>query len=312
MALKEYLYLDTKYLNSSLAQLGEGLMTSQHSSNTKTDESSDLAGTNISGGVGNFLKLGFDLHKSATESASNRLSESTQEVIDSVLDDHAIQILQDHLADEIVQNQQNAKDGDFVKISSRFKIYDFNFLSNLLAPDNLDLIKKQDESEKEIRSLKANIERFKQAKKSAGNNQKEYSQKIGQLTSQLNTLIAKQDNSGWDNFALVKDVATFFNEIFPDSIIIKMDNALIYCDRTFFRENAAQLSMLATSTRQMTIFGSVMSVTKKRDNSEPFREFEANELNKLPALLSTIMLSNFEMLDDDITLLVRPLAISLD
>lgn len=309
MALKEYLYLDTKYLNSSLAQLGEGLMTSQHSGSETLEENGGGETNEVNGGVSNFLHLGITLEKKATSEADHKIGNSTQEVIDSVLDDYAVQILQKHLKNEIITDMAFANEGDFIKFTSPFRIYDFTFLSSVLAPDNMQLIRNQGEPEKEIQQLQQQIKSInnlkgKQKTAAAGEKYK--------LQQQLNKLKSEQDTTGWDNIKTVSDIAKFFNQTFPDSIIIKMNHCLLYCDRNFFRENSTQLSMLVTSKRDMTVFGSVMSVTKSRNNDEPFNKFEANELNVIPALMSTIMLSNFGMLDKDKTLLIRPIAISFD
>lgn len=313
MSLKEYLYLDSKYLNSSLAQLNEGLPTSQHSGVTDTENDGETNSNSVNGGVTNLLNLGFTLQKKASTESEHKISNSTQEVIDSVLDDYAVQILQGHLNDKTLNTPLEANEGDFVNFSSEFKIYDFKFLSTISSQKNMELIRQQDDSVKAITGLQNQITNLKEKRKNVSKGKRSpYDAKIQKLIDQKNILDESYDNSGWENISMISDVATFFNNAFPNSVIIKMKNSLLYCNRDFFRENAAQLSMLATSTRNLTVFGTVMSVTQNRDNSEPFDDFDVDQLNIIPSLFSTVMLSNFGMLDNDKTILIRPIAVSFD
>lgn len=309
MSVREYLYLDKGYLNSLLAQLGGGLMISNHQKTGSTENNEENKSIEKNGGVGNFLKLGVDLHKSASSGSKSGISNSTEEVIDSVLDDHAVQILQQHLEESTMLDPLDANEGDFINLSSSFKLYDFKFLSNVLSPDNMNILRRQDPTYKQIQSLKKTNEELSKVRNVPKNSINKEKLKNKEL---INELSKSENNSSWEIYETMYDVATFFNNSFPEIILIKADNSLIYCNRDFFRENSAQLSMLANSERKINIFGSVMSITKKRDENEEFEELPSDSLNIVPSILSTIMLSEFDMLDVDKTILIRPISVSFN
>jgi hypothetical protein len=310
--MKEYIYLDTRFLNSTLAQLGNGLMMGSRVSTQKGSTRSEAEETEQSKGINGFLKIGVNLHKTASDSSSFQVSSSTERVIDSVLDDQAVQVLQSHLREtESLRNTAvGSAEGNFIDVSSEFRLYDFAFLSTILEHDNLDLIRNQDDLHRELKTNTNRLENFRKMNSKTPETVMA-TERLQKRNDKLRGRLAN-DEQGWENFDIMHDAAQFFNSVFPNSILIKMDHALVYCNRDFFRENAAQLSILAESNRKLTILGSVNAITKKRGENEEFRQFDSNEMNVVPGMLSRILLSNFGMLDEDMTALVRPIAISFE
>ena len=181
--MKEFIYLDTDYLTSALAQLNNGkiLTYSNEGATTSTDESKKTSSnqntSKVNFGLPKVIGVNFGNDKTSEDSSAFIDIKSAKEIITKTFDDNAFDILLEYIQKSDEVSDSNYKDGDFVVLNNEYKLIDFDFLLTLLGDDFIELyinsaisnnkIEKSKENnfrsaqKKYYKELRKNLERFK-------------------------------------------------------------------------------------------------------------------------------------------------------
>lgn len=118
--------------------------------------------------------------------------------------------------------------------------------------------------------------------------------------------------SAKEGFSSIAQFGNLLNSLFPDSILIKTNNALSIAEKSNFRMNTAQLKSLVLSKRKITIIGKIESlITEESLNLDAI----TNNLETNPALFTSLMptfsftiLNTLNLIKKD-DRLIKPIAI---
>ncbi|WEV40311.1 hypothetical protein [Lactobacillus sp. ESL0681] len=154
-SIKEYVYIDETEMNSVLAQLKDGIPKVIRKVNQTTSEASstDSEGTSKSSGIqGGIPKLAEGKLDSVNQNSHQETignSDMSQNAIDTVYSDHAIDIIEKELEhDQLMHTHAKQIDGTFVKLKQEFSITDFGLMRDFTDNDSLEkLITDEDNKE---------------------------------------------------------------------------------------------------------------------------------------------------------------------
>lgn len=304
--MKDYIYLDSDLLNSTLAQFGEGLV-SGFSNGSQTDTTSEQrTEKSMSKGIEGILSVGARFVHDTVKSSGQNLTKGQSETIDYVLNDYAVDMLIEQMANQKNYSTcaQSASEGDFLNYETNFKIYDFDLIKKVTHSKNLEIFKPEltDKDNQSIKEARKNIALIRKNKNLTPSQKDE----IKRTEEEIDALL--KGGANFENFEVINKTATFADEIFQGSIVLKGLSNLCICNRNLFRLDQAQLSFLSESKRDIHILGVVIAIKEKTHADGGFQEMESNELNKVPEMFHDIFLSNFGMLFDG-DRIVKPIAI---
>ena len=153
-SIREYIYIDETEMNSILAQLKDGIPKVIRKLNqttleaSKTDSEGNKRTSGIQGGIPKLAEGKIDSENQNTHQETIGNSDMSQNAIDTVYSDHAIDIIEKELEyEQLMHTHTKQSDGTFVKLKQEFSITDFGLMKNFANNDSLD--KLIDESDKE-------------------------------------------------------------------------------------------------------------------------------------------------------------------
>lgn len=153
-SIREYVYIDETEMNSILAQLKDGIPKVIRKLNqttleaSKTDSEGNKRTSGIQGGIPKLAEGKIDSENQNTHQETIGNSDMSQNAIDTVYSDHAIDIIEKELEyEQLMHTHTKQSDGTFVKLKQEFSITDFGLMKNFANNDSLD--KLIDESDKE-------------------------------------------------------------------------------------------------------------------------------------------------------------------
>lgn len=153
-SIREYVYIDETEMNSILAQLKDGIPKVIRKLNqttleaSKTDSEGNKRTSGIQGGIPKLAEGKIDSENQNTHQETIGNSDMSQNAIDTVYSDHAIDIIEKELDyEQLMHTHTKQSDGTFVKLKQEFSITDFGLMKNFANNDSLD--KLIDESDKE-------------------------------------------------------------------------------------------------------------------------------------------------------------------
>ena len=153
-SIREYVYIDETEMNSILAQLKDGITKVIRKLNqttleaSKTDSEGNKRTSGIQGGIPKLAEGKIDSENQNTHQETIGNSDMSQNAIDTVYSDHAIDIIEKELEyEQLMHTHTKQSDGTFVKLKQEFSITDFGLMKNFANNDSLD--KLIDESDKE-------------------------------------------------------------------------------------------------------------------------------------------------------------------
>lgn len=285
--MKQFIYLDDVVLNSLLAQIDEGLLTSfgiTNTTGTQTNQNDNHTGTasfGISGTKGGLT------HSTGT-AASQR--EDNSEIQTMILNDYAVDLLINKLRLSAATTVNHATDGEIVVQEASFTRVDFSELDNLFSNPAL----------KTMMSIEDNINLgdttgMKQsqiiaAKKRA---QKEQNETIKNISSLLSLGAAAFSNS-----------ALFASEDKTTLAIGKSEKN---------RLSNAQMQMINGSTIPLKILG-IKRATFDASAANLFDDFSEQNMDiffRLPEMFQALFFSSLNIVNDGAAL-VEPIAIFFD
>ncbi|MBL1056994.1 hypothetical protein JEM51_11370 [Ligilactobacillus agilis] len=130
--IKEIIYTDEIQLNSLLAQLDEGLMTALELTNQALSGKGKTATTSgdlgINGGIG---ILNGNSSLSGTKSLSETEHNMSQQVVKTIYNDYAINVLEERLGTKL-KRLSVALEGNLVKYTAPFKLFNPQAMENMM------------------------------------------------------------------------------------------------------------------------------------------------------------------------------------
>lgn len=292
--MKEYIYLDTDLLNSTLAQVDEGLISGFSESNESGENSYKGSNETTSKGMEGILQVGARYVKEMSNESSVELTQSQSKALDYVLNDYAVDLLLERITgyDNFSSEISDAEEGYIVNFSGPFYLYDFQMIERITKPENINLLFEENDN-KDIEKIKKQLPLLRKQQKNNPKAKKE----LRALEAQIKEVETKQNNSR-NTFDILHKASVFADNILGGSIFIKSNQSLSLCKRDCFRLSQGQLAMLTETNRKINVLAIVSSIKERTHKDGKFDELKTHELNKIPSMFSDLFLSNFNMINE--------------
>lgn len=268
--IKEYIYLDNVEINSLLAQFEDGIpQVIQSIKQNGLSNSEMLSKGNTEKGKLSIPTVASGEYTHSSQSQTGETySSMSQEAISTVYNDYAVDIVTNELE----------KNG-LLKLTVKPEEGSY-----IQVASNFELVYPA--------SMGSNIDgsAFKEMMKWSDN------QNDADLTDFDNT------------FKLLGAFSKILNDIFPNSIILKINHALVIANSDNLRMTNAQLRMLSFSKRKITILGKIESEIDEVDLDEVFKSFEPQMIPEFFSRMGLLAISTVSDISKN-DRLIKPLAI---
>ncbi|MBT0931690.1 hypothetical protein KJR27_03565 [Streptococcus infantarius subsp. infantarius] len=294
--MKEIIYLDTKLVNSIIAQNDQGLVLKRAfdkgETNSNSEETTQAISLNTSGGVTVGANFNVNRGESNTDKQSLVYSETNKELIEVATHDYALDILLEILKDEIVNDC--ADDGQFIQQNDRVTFYDFKKLYESMDTEKLKLL---------MPNIFQPIEKIeKELSKISKSNKIKFEDKITELQKQL-------DNSLPEIFKKLNTFSDYMVGLYDGAILAKINNTLSICDPENIRLKPSLLSIMNSSNRKATILGIVVAKESGNSSIDNLQTDSANEvISNVANSFMEIVITSFDIASKG-DYYVRPIAI---
>lgn len=291
--MKDYIYVDTDLATSYFAQMNQGAITktlfNNENSELHTTNGGEQSKKHTKAGVTTGVTIAHDHEKTEIDTFSKAILKNNTETVENVLHDYLIDILLNSISSKSIDE---AADGDFIVHKGKVKIYDFETSKETVTTEFMKTIHSlSDNSKEELDELNRLESKSRRVKISVSEEQK-----IAKIKSDL----------GLSGIELAEGSFKMLDKLFPDTILIKVGNTVSLCDKTKFRLLRNHLSPLNSSTREITVFGRILSKVSQDDTEIPTNSLEI--LSKASTFFPEVVTSNFEIKKDG-DYNVRPIAI---
>ena len=290
--MKEIIYLDTKLVNSLLAQIDTRLLTkiiketskSNSTSNSKTKTSTFSARVKAA-----FHILGGSISKSKAEAES--FTQATlvgnKDLEEAVMDDYSLEVLLKNLQEKKLI-KEGYEDGDIIAKNGKLSSYNFEILSKLL--DFKDLTEFRMEYDEYAENLKK--------LKNKETNSNEYKDQIKKL-----------DNSRVGRIQGMQKRSAYAEAMFKNTTIIKINDYISLCDNEYLRLSYPQLFFNEFSNKEFYVLG--INISKNFINNpsiESLKDSPEKAFQQMPAIFCQVLLvQNYIQTKGDY--IIRPIAI---
>lgn len=294
--LKEIIYLDTKLVNSIIAQNDQGLVLKRAfdkgETNSNSEETTQATSLNTSGGVTVGANFNVNRGESNTDKQSLVYSETNKELIEVATHDYALDILLEILKDEIVNGC--ADDGQFIQQNDRVTFYDFKKLYESMDTEKLKLL---------MPDIFQSIEKIeKELSKISKSNKIKLEDKKTELQKQL-------DNSLPEIFKKLNTFSDYMVGLYDRAILAKINNTLSICEPENIRLKPSLLSIMNLSNRKATILGIVVAKESGNSSIDNLQTDSANEvISNVANSFMEIVITSFNIASKG-DYYVRPIAI---
>ncbi len=294
--LKEIIYLDTKLVNSIIAQNDQGLVLKRAfdkgETNSNSEETTQATSLNTSGGVTVGANFNVNRGESNTDKQSLVYSETNKELIEVATHDYALDILLEILKDEIVNDC--ADDGQFIQQNDRVTFYDFKKLYESMDTEKLKLL---------MPDIFQPIEKIeKELSKISKSNKIKFEDKITELQKQL-------DNSLPEIFKKLNTFSDYMVGLYDGAILAKINNTLSICEPENIRLKPSLLSIMNLSNRKATILGIVVAKESGNSSIDNLQTDSANKvISNVASSFMEIVITSFNIASKG-DYYVRPIAI---
>ncbi|MBT0902852.1 hypothetical protein KJR28_00610 [Streptococcus lutetiensis] len=294
--MKEIIYLDTKLVNSIIAQNDQGLVLKRAfdkgETNSNSEETTQATSLNTSGGVTVGANFNVNRGESNTDKQSLVYSETNKELIEVATHDYALDILLEILKDEIVNDC--ADDGQFIQQNDRVTFYDFKKLYESMDTEKLKLL---------MPDIFQSIEKIeKELSKISKSNKIKFEDKITELQKQL-------DNSLPKIFKKLNTFSDYMVGLYDGAILAKINNTLSICEPENIRLKPSLLSIMNLSNRKATILGIVVAKESGNSSIDNLQTDSANEvISNVANSFMEIVITSFDIASKG-DYYVRPIAI---
>lgn len=293
--MKEIIYLDTKLVNSLLAQQNSGLITKlvneDGESDSRTEGSTEQTTTSSDVGLSALLKAAGSYSNTNVDSYNFVFSKSNKNLVETALDDYSLDLLITGLEAKNLIKHSDYQDGDLISVSGELTVFNFEQLS-----ETSDL--------EEISFLLPGYDEFKSLKSEYGKikGRDKYLPRAKEIQQALST-------NGWDVFEMIKHMSVYLKKLLPETNLIKISNTFSILPLEFLRVQSVQLSFMQLGKRKIKMLGICSSTFDEQVPSDFSHMEDSNLMLKYaPTTILNIILGSFGMIDKD-DHLVRPIAI---
>lgn len=295
--MKEIIYLDTKLVNSLLAQIDQGLILKQiaeeNNSQGTHEETSNQESYSAGGRLGVPLLSG---NVSNTEITADKTalvySSGNRELVETAIDDFSLDLLLDKIKPDI-KTIENVTEGEIVKEIDDLTIYDFSMLKNTMDIDSLeiflpDIVEDYRKAEKEL-------------KKISQANKEKHASKIAEIKSML-------ENSFIFNVSRINKMSQYVESLLSDCSILKIGTSLCICEEQNTRIPKSSLALLNASKRKATILGIAAAEIETDLEFLNFGGSPSRILSHGPSMFINMVTNSFDITKEG-DRFVRPIAI---
>ncbi len=293
--MKEIIYLDTKLVNSLLAQQNSGLITKlvneDGESDAKTEGSTEQTTISSDVGLSALLKATGSYSNTNVDSYNFVFSKSNKNLVETALDDYSLDLLITGLEAKNLIKHGDYQDGDLISVSGESTVFNFEQLA-----ETSDL--------EEISSLLPEYDEFKALKSEYGKikGKEKHLRRAKEIHESLST-------NGWNIFETIKHMSVYLKKLLPETNLIKISNTFSILPLEFLRVQSVQLSFMQFGKRKIKMLGICSSTFDEQIPSDFSHMEDSNLMLKYaPTTILNIILGSFGMIDKD-DHLVRPIAI---
>ena len=291
--MKEIIYLDTKLVNSLLAQQNSGLITKlvneDGESDSRTEGSTEQTTTSSDVGLSALLKAAGSYSNTNVDSYNFVFSKSNKNLVETALDDYSLDLLITGLEAKNLIKHSDYQDGDLISVSGELTVFNFEQLS-----ETSDL--------EEISFLLPGYDEFKSLKSGKIKGRDKYLPRAKEIQQALST-------NGWDVFEMIKHMSVYLKKLLPETNLIKISNTFSILPLEFLRVQSVQLSFMQLGKRKIKMLGICSSTFDEQVPSDFSHMEDSNLMLKYaPTTILNIILGSFGMIDKA-DHLVRPIAI---
>lgn len=277
--MKEFIYLDTNYLTSALAQINEGNIISFTGESTDTSQTSNTSSDNKESksefGINTPLKVNFGGNNSTYEENSLLDISSAKEIITKTFDDYAYNILLNHIKSTNKLKINDCSDGDFALIKGKYELIDLNFIDTLLGDDFIDMYVQGDLAKEKFDTSQ--------------NNYKNAQNKLEKTRKAFYSDIRKKMNT--------------FQKVMPSDTLLIINNVIAPINSKFLRGNYKDISF---KYDDINVLVRITRTYKKQQYSNAKILLNAID-HMMPSLLQ---LFNIDL--NDSSLIATPIAIYIE
>lgn len=293
--MKEIIYLDTKLVNSFLAQQNSGLITKlvneDGESDTRTEGSAEQITSSSDVGLSALLKAEGSYSKTNVDNYNFVFSKSNKNLVETALDDYSLDLLITGLEAEGLIKHSDYQDGDLISTSGELTAFNFEQLANTNDLEEIGfLIPGYDE----FKSLQSELKKI--------NGKEKHLVRAKQIQETLSS-------NGWNTFEMIKHISSYLTKLLPESNLIKINNTLSILPLEFLRVQSVQLSFMQLGKRKIKMLGICSSTFDEQTPSEFSHMGDSGlTLKYAPTTFLNIMLGSFKMIAEG-DHLVRPIAV---
>ena len=293
--MKEIIYLDTKLVNSLLAQQNSGLITKlvneDAESDARTEGSTEQVTTSSDVGVAALLKAAGSYSKTNVDNYNFVFSKSNKNLVETALDDYSLDLLITGLEAKELIKHSDYQDGDLISVSGELTVFNFEQLANTSDLEEIEFFLPGYD---EFKSLQSELRKIKSKDK--------HLPRTKQIQKELS-------RNGWNNFETMKHMSSYLTKLLPETNLIKISNTFSILPLEFLRVQSVQLSFLQLGKRKIKMLG-ICSSTFDEQIPSDFSHMKDSSLmlKYAPTTILNIMLGSFGMVNKD-DHLVRPIAI---
>ena len=293
--MKEIIYLDTKLVNSLLAQQNSGLITKlvneDAESDARTEGSTEQVTTSSDVGVAALLKAAGSYSKTNVDNYNFVFSKSNKNLVETALDDYSLDLLITGLEAKELIKHSDYQDGDLISVSGELTVFNFEQLANTSDLEEIEFFLPGYD---EFKSLQSELRKIKGKDK--------HLPRTKQIQKELS-------RNGWNNFETMKHMSSYLTKLLPETNLIKISNTFSILPLEFLRVQSVQLSFMQLGKRKIKMLG-ICSSTFDEQIPSDFSHMKDSSLTLkyAPTTILNIMLGSFGMVAKD-DHLVRPIAI---
>lgn len=292
-------------MNSTLAQLNQGLITSyaseENSSETlsETHNSSMTKKSTLGGKLVLNANFGFD--KLESEQTSKAILEGQRDILNKAFHDYALQILIDDLESKDLI-KENGHQGDFQLIESSYKFYDFELIHNLADTNSFNKLMSyvtDDEKQKQIDDAKRIL---KKKRNHLTHQEKSKLEELEGLVYSVEQPIKALE--------MMEHLSGFIAKSLKGLIIIKLGNFVSLAKREFLRESSESISFRTDQSRKVKILFRINGKKGEVYSGDipDLQNLNIEDIDTLPNMIFDLLLGSFDILKKD-DVLVTPIAI---
>ena len=295
--MKEIIYLDTKLVNSLLAQQNSGLITKlvneDGESDARTEGSVEQVTSSSDVGLSALLKATGSYSNTNVDSYNFVFSKSNKNLVETALDDYSLDLLITGLEAKNLIKHSDYQDGDLISVSGELTVFNFEQLAETSDLEEISFLLPEYD---EFKALKSEYGKIK------GKGKEKHLRRAKEIQETLST-------NGWNIFEMIKHMSVYLKKLLPETNLIKISNTFSILPLEFLRVQSVQLSFMQHGKRKIKMLGICSSTFDEQIPSDFSHMEDSNLMLKYaPTTVLNIILGSFGMIDKD-DHLVRPIAI---